>query len=191
MRSVMTVVGPGLEVPVHRLPRRKVMRQLAPRAAGPVQIQDRVHDPTARTGRRAPARARTSTIGAISSHCASVRSDGYDSGSHAHIVNHIDHMSHMLRARATPTPAGRPRSPPAPAPRRSGSSRCPTLQKSPGSRDRVPVPGSSTRSGWPPGSTTLPAATTKTACRSGISLGRDRRRKIRGVGTIQAPISRG
>ena len=33
------------------------MRQLAPRAARPVQIQDRVHDPTARTGRRAPARA--------------------------------------------------------------------------------------------------------------------------------------
>ena len=28
---------------------------------------------------------RGSTIGAISSHCASVRSDGYDSGSHAHI----------------------------------------------------------------------------------------------------------
>ena len=67
----------------------------------PVQIQDRVHDPTARTGRRAPP-GRGSTIGAISSHYASVRSDGYDSGSHAHIVNHIDHISHISHAGAPP-----------------------------------------------------------------------------------------
>ena len=45
---------------------------------------------------------RGSTIGAINSHCASVRSDGYDSGSHAHIVNHIDHMSHISHAGAPP-----------------------------------------------------------------------------------------
>ena len=45
---------------------------------------------------------RGSTIGAISSHCASVRSDGYDFGSHAHTNNHIDHMSHISHAGAPP-----------------------------------------------------------------------------------------
>jgi hypothetical protein len=40
-------------------------------------------------------------------------------------------------------------------------------------------------------STTFPAATTKTSCRSGVSLGRERRRKIGRVGTTQAPHIKG
>lgn len=43
---------------------------------------------------------RGSTIDAISAHCASVRSDGYGFGSHAHMNDHIDHMSHSSRVGA-------------------------------------------------------------------------------------------
>jgi hypothetical protein len=42
------VVPPGGEVAVHRLPRREVGGQVPPGAPGPVQVQDRFHDPPGR-----------------------------------------------------------------------------------------------------------------------------------------------
>jgi hypothetical protein len=38
------VVAPALEIPVHRLPRRQVVGQLPPRAAGAQHVEDRVDD---------------------------------------------------------------------------------------------------------------------------------------------------
>lgn len=41
------IVPPG-EVPVHRGPRREVLRKLTPSAAGPHHVEDRIHDPSPR-----------------------------------------------------------------------------------------------------------------------------------------------
>src|SRR3954451_17725401 len=47
--------GPPLEVEVDGVPRREVVCQLPPRAARPIQVQDRIHDAAAGELRRAPA----------------------------------------------------------------------------------------------------------------------------------------
>jgi hypothetical protein len=51
----LRVLPPG-EVPVHRLPRREVAGQLAPRAAGAHNVEDRVDDQPARMLLRTPTR---------------------------------------------------------------------------------------------------------------------------------------
>jgi hypothetical protein len=74
--------GPPLEVVEDRLPRRKIMRQLPPRAAGTGQY--RIASTTRRRGYLGgrpprvprPRALRTGTSGSISVHCASVRSEG-------------------------------------------------------------------------------------------------------------------
>jgi hypothetical protein len=38
------VITPGRKVPVHRPPRRKILRQVPPGTPGPVHVQDRLHD---------------------------------------------------------------------------------------------------------------------------------------------------
>ena len=96
-----TVVGPGLEVPVTVSHGGKSCGSW--RHEQPIRLRFKIASTIRRRGwvaGRPPGRG--STIGAISSHCASVRSDGSDSGSHAHIVDHIDHMSHISHAGAPP-----------------------------------------------------------------------------------------
>src|SRR5664279_2575347 len=48
---------PPLEVPVHGVPRREVVRQLPPRASRAIHVQDRLNDPPAWVDRRAAATA--------------------------------------------------------------------------------------------------------------------------------------
>ena len=95
-----TVVGRGLE---YEYTVSHGGSYVAVGATQPVRFRYKIASTIRRRGRvagRPPGRG--STIGAISSHCASVRSDGYDSGSHAHIVYHIDHMSYISHAGALP-----------------------------------------------------------------------------------------
>ena len=57
---------PPVEVPVHRLPRREVRRQLPPRAPGADHVEDRVHDRPARVLLRPPTGAQPAAAAARS-----------------------------------------------------------------------------------------------------------------------------
>src|SRR5664279_2746094 len=73
------IVPPPGEVPVHRLPWRKVLGQHPPRTPSTVEIEDRVDDLTSAMDERTAPGARGGSLGSNDStidHCPSVKSVG-------------------------------------------------------------------------------------------------------------------